>query len=312
MSIRRPSTWGRGLYDAVVDPVEHWVDRRSESVPLLQLLPALSLVTLLLGGALTIVAAYSVLEQAPFQAGVGLTLSNYATVLTTPYYLRVFGESFLVAVGVTALSLLVAYPAAYHIAFMDSEYKQLYLLSLVLPFWINLIVRTFAWQLILGESGLVNYLLVDALGVLGEPLKLLFSTGAIVVGLVHVFLPFAVIPLYTSLRRVDRAHVEAAQNLGANRLQAFVEVVLPQTAPGVAASAVIVFVLSFGSFVIPDMLGGQGNLMIGNIIAQLFGPRFDWALGSAMASVFVAVVAVLVYLFNRSMGLQDLYGGETA
>ncbi|MFB6184174.1 MAG: ABC transporter permease, partial [Haloarculaceae archaeon] len=211
----------------------------------------------------------------------------------------------------TVISLALAYPAAYYIAFMDSKYKNIYLLMLILPFWINLIIRTFAWQLILGKKGLINYVVYNVLGLVDAPMNLLFSKAAIVLGLVHVFMPFAVIPLYTSLERIDRSHIESSRNLGANRLQTFYEVVLPQNAPGIAASTVIVFVLSFGSFVIPDMLGGSGNVMIGNIISQMFGRNYDWAFGSAIATVFVVTVVVLVYLFNRTMGLQSLYGDDS-
>jgi ABC-type spermidine/putrescine transport system permease subunit I len=296
----------------VGEPAGRWLDRHDDRIPLLQLLPGLFWVIGILGGALVIVLTYSFLETAPIQGALTPTLANYREFLSTPYYLAVFAESFLVAVAVTVLSLAVAYPAAYYIAFAGGRRRTLLLLLLVLPFWINLVVRTFAWQLILGEGGLIDYLARDLLGLVDEPVSFLFSRGAVVLGLVHVFMPFAVIPLYTSLDRIDPAHLEAARNLGANRLQAFYEVTLPQSVPGLAASGAIVFVLSFGSFLIPDMLGGQGNLLIGNVIARLFGESFDWALGSAAAVVFVVTALGLVYAFNRVVGLGSLYGGESA
>lgn len=312
MSTDEHTSWRHRTYEQWLKPLEDWLDDNSEYIPLMQMGPGMFWVFFFLGGALLLVVAYSFLKRAPISGQVTFTLSNYGIFFSEPYYQTVFVESFLIAVAVVVASLLLAYPAAYYIAFMDSEYKNVYLLMLILPFWINLIIRTYAWQLILGRKGLINYLLYNVFGVIDAPMNFLFSKAAIVVGLVHVFMPFAIIPLYASLDRIDHSHIEAARNLGANRLQTFYEVVLPQNAPGIAASTVIVFVLSFGSFVIPDMLGGSGNVMIGNIIAQMFGENFDWALGSAMATIFVVTVIVLVYGFNRAMGLQSLYGGEGA
>lgn len=300
----------RRTYDRLSAAAERWLDRHADAVPLLHLLPGLSWVVGVLGSALCIVFVYSLLETAPLSGEFVVTLDNYVTFLTTSYYLTVFVESFAIALVVTLLSLLAAYPVAYYIAFVATRFRSLLLLLLVLPFWINLVVRTFAWQLVLGEQGLIDYLARDLLGLTTAPVTLLYTRWAVIIGLVHVFMPFVVIPLYTSLDRIDRTHLEAARNLGANRLQTFYEVTLPQSVPGLAAGAVIVFVLSFGSFVIPDMLGGQGNLMIGNVIARLFLENFDWALGSAAACVFVVTVLALVYLFNRTVGLGELYGSE--
>lgn len=313
MSSAEPRQLIADVYELIADPIEAWFERKESYIPLLQLAPGFLWVLGLLGGSLLIILVYSFLESAPLSTGnLVITIANYQTIFATSYYLTVLLKSLLIAVAVTMISLLIAYPAAYHIAFMDSRFRNLYLLMLILPFWINLIIRTFAWQLILGQSGLINYVLVSLVGVLEAPLQMLYSPWAIIVGLVHVFMPFAVIPLYTSIQRIDRSHTEAARNLGANRFQTFYEVTLPQTLPGIAASSIIVFVLSFGSFVIPNMLGGQGNLMIGNIIAQLFGESFDWSLGSAMATLFVITVITLVYVFNRAIGLRSLYGSDTA
>lgn len=312
MSVKQFRQLRQRAYERWVTPIEDWLDRHGGYAPSLQLFPGMFWVFFFLGGALLLVLFYSFLETAPASGDLTFTLSNYVEFFTNNYYRSVFVESFFIAIAVTVISLVLAYPAAYYIAFMDSEYKNIYLLMLILPFWINLIIRTYAWQLILGKKGLINYVLFNILGIVNEPMNLIFSNAAIVLGLVHVFMPFAVIPLYTSLERIDRSHIESSRNLGANRLQTFYEIVLPQNLPGIAASTIIVFVLSFGSFVIPDMLGGTGNVMIGNIIAQMFGRNFDWAFGSAMATVFVVTVVVLVYLFNRTVGLQSLYGDDGA
>jgi ABC-type spermidine/putrescine transport system permease subunit I len=203
----------------------------------------------------------------------------------------------------------LTYPAAYYISFTDMEYKNLVLLLLILPFWMNIVIRTYAWRQIFGQSGLINYVL----GVFGvEPLNMMFTKTSVVIGLVHVFLPFMLIPVYSSLSNIDRSQIESAKNLGANDLRAFREITLPQSLPGVGAGVMIVFVLSFGAFVVPNLLGGQQNSMIANIIGGMFLSVQAWEFGSAIAVIFTLIVLVLVYLFNRYIGLSGLYGGDSA
>lgn len=163
-------------------------------------------------------------------------------------------DSIIIGIKVTATTLFIAYPVAYFLAFTDSDYRNLMVLLIILPFWINIVIRTYAWRLILGRQGVLNYFLVN-LGILSAPGDYLFSQNAIVLGLVHVFLPFMLLPIFTSLNKFDRTQIEAAKNLSANSLQAFYEVTLPQTLPGVAAGVAIVYVLAFGSFVVPLLLG---------------------------------------------------------
>lgn len=284
--------------------------RRAGRLALLEVLPGLTLITALLGGSLAIVLVYSFLDPAPITDSSTLTLTHYREFITSGFYVGVLLNSMLIAVITTAASLAVAYPAAYYLTIMESEWKSLYLLLMILPFWINVVVRTYAWRLVLGTNGLINYLLVDVLGVVGAPLNLLYSKYAIAVGLVHVFLPFMLIPIFISLNSIDRSGVEAAKNLGANKLVAFSEITFPQSLPGVAAGVLLVFVMSFGAFVTPALLGGQQNVMIGNVIGDMFGSLQSWGLGSAISVVFIVVVVALVYLFNRQIGLSDIYGSS--
>lgn len=284
------------------------LEQYDEYLPLGQLFPGLFLIFGVLGCSVIIVGFYSVLQSAPPSGAVSFTVQNYLDFLTSSFYVSIFLESFLIGILVTVGCIAVAFPLAYKIAFMESEYKNFYLILCVLPFWINLVVRTYAWQLVFTRNGVINYVLMDLLGLIDQPLQLLFTDYAVFVGLLHVFLPFAIIPLYTSIDNIDQSHIEAAKDLGSNNLQAFYEVTLPQALPGIGASSIIVFVLAAGSFVIPDLLGGSNVVMIGNIIADMFTVNFSWGLGSAMAIMFTFTILVIVYIYNRVLGLEELYG----
>ena len=294
----------------------NWISDQFEGRPELtafaQISPALLLIAFLMGVSMIIIVFYSFLTDAPPAGNIALTLQNYTEFVGTDLYTSLFIDSLIIAVQVTLITVVLGYPVAYFLAFSDTERKNLYLILIILPFWMNLVVRTFAWRLILGTQGLINYLLVDVFSVISEPHNFLFSQFAVTIGLVHVFLPYIILPAYTALVRIDESQIEAAKNLGANKLEAFYEVTLPQSVPGLVAGVMIVFVLAFGSFLIPQLLGGQQNIMIANIIASMFAELRDWALGSAISIVFVFIILSVVYLFNRLMGLNQLYetGGD--
>jgi ABC-type spermidine/putrescine transport system permease subunit I len=287
-----------------------FLTRRGGVVSGLQLLPGLFWIVFFLGVSLAIIFVYSFLQQAPPQGALSLTTSNYREFFSTDLYISVLFSSLVIAIKTTSVTLLLAYPPAYYLAFTDSEWQNVFLLLLILPFWINIVIRTYAWRMILGPQGVINYVLVDLAGVLSAPAKLLYTENAVVVGLVHILLPFMLVPLYTSLDNIDHSHIEAAKNLGANEVEAFYEVTLPQSLPGISAGVVLVFVMAFGSFLTPILLGGSQNSMIANLIASMFRQINDWGLGSAMAVVFIVVVLGFVYGFNHLIGLEELYGGE--
>lgn len=287
--------------------ISSYSHRHDDTIPGAQLTTGLAILALFLSS-LAIIVFYSFLEQAPPQYGAQFTIQNYVEFLRNDFYRLVLWDSLVIAVESTVAALVVAYPVSYYLAFTESEHRNLMLLLVVLPFWINLVIRTYAWRLILGNQGVVNYLLVEVLAVSDQPRNLLFTQEAIVLGLLHIFLPYMVLPMYVSLDNVDRAHIEAAKNLGANDLQAFYEVTLPQSIPGAAAGIVLSFVLAFGAFVVPLLLGGTEHLMIANLIGQAFIEQFDWSLGSAMAICVTVFVLAFVYVFNSLVGLEELYG----
>lgn len=303
------------LHQQIIGPVNDRLEsvyryfrRDSDRVAAGQLLPALFWVGVFLLSSLLIMVVYSFAVGPP--GNLTLTLQNYHSIFTDMFYWSIMWDSFVIAVKTTLVCLAITYPAAYYLAFMVEKRKNLFLLLMILPFWINLVVRTYAWRLLLSTTGAINYFLVDVLGVIDQPMNMLFSQGAIVVGMIHIFLPFMLIPIYTSLARIDQDNIEAAKNLGAGRFETFYEVTLPQSLPGVTAAVLLTFVLSFGSFLTPQLLGGQSNIMIANVIASFFGLINDWGLGAALSVVFVVLVLAFVYLVNKVVGLEELYGSE--
>jgi ABC-type spermidine/putrescine transport system permease subunit I len=290
--------------------VNRYVDSNTSRIPVLQLVPGLFWVLGLLVLSLVIIVIYSFIPSTQNISVSEFSLLNYREFLNTRLYIQVLWDSFVVGLKTTVLGLIIGYPVAYYLAFMDVRWRYGLLVLIILPFWMNYVIRTYAWRLILGRKGMLNYLLYDLTGLLDSPTSFLFSELAVMIGLVHVFLPFFVLPLYANLSSLDPSHREAAKNLGANKLETFIEVTLPLSMPGIVTSAVLVFVLAFGSFVIPQLLGGNQFLMIGNIIADMFTGFQNWPLGSAISIVFVSIIIVIVYALNKVAGLGNIYSGD--
>ncbi|CAB5524123.1 MULTISPECIES: ABC transporter permease [Pseudomonadaceae] len=219
-------------------------------------------------------------------------------------YLGIFQRSFWLAVATTAGCLLIGFPTALYLALQSERKRNLLLFLVTVPFWTNLLVRVYAWMLLLRNGGLVD----SALGVFGVPegsVGLLYSNGAVMIGLLYSFLPFMVLPIYTSLEKLDWRLVEAAFDLGANRWQALKRVILPLALPGMLAGATLVFIPALGNYIIPELLGGGKALMIGNLIQLQFGSGHNWPLGSALAfSLFSLVLLALLFNGLRQRGQE--------
>ncbi len=226
---------------------------------------------------------------------------------TLQHYERAFGVFFIIlrrSIGLagltTVICLLVGYPLAFFISTRRRRLvQQITLFLVILPFWTNFLIRTYAWRILLGEQGTINGLLLS-LGLIDEPITMLNTQFAVLVGLVYGFLPFMVLPIFASVERFNFRYVDAAHDLGANDIRAFLRVVLPLTMPGVLAGCALVFIPSVGAFVTPDLLGGTKGLMIGNLINKQFGGSGNMPLGSALSIVMMAVVmlSLLVYVFS--------------
>lgn len=284
---------------AAPDPASRARPRRGPDPFLLWTVgPGLLYLALFFAAPMATVGAYSFAESTP-AGGVApaFTLENYRRV-ADPLYLAVLGRSTVLALATTAVSLLLSFPAAWAIRGMERRRRPLLLALIVLPSWMNLLVKNYAWIVVLRRQGVVNTLLLS-LGVIGEPLPLLFNDGAVLVGLVHTYLPFMLLPLYVALDRMDWRLVEAARDLSAGSWQTFRSVVLPQTAGGVAVGCTLVFVPALGAFVTPDLLGGARSLMVGTLVENQVLLVRNWPFAAALAVALMAVVVAALVLSRR-------------
>jgi spermidine/putrescine transport system permease protein len=197
------------------------------------------------------------------------------------------------------LCLALGFPLAYYMAQLSAQRQGLWVLLIIIPFWTNFLVRTYAWMFLLRADGVMNTLLLG-LGLIEHPIEILYSDAAVLIGLVYGYLPFMVLPLYAVLARLDRAVVEAASDLYASGWQVFRRVILPLTKPGVVAGCLLVFIPSVGAFITPDLLGGAKTMMIGNLIQHEYLVVRDWPLGSALSFVLMAVVLIGMMIYIRS------------
>jgi ABC-type spermidine/putrescine transport system permease subunit I len=181
------------------------------------------------------------------------------------------------------------------------------LIAVLLPFWSSLLVRTFAWQVILRDTGIINRFLLD-LGVIHEPLALIRTTAGVIIGMSHILLPFMVLPLYAVMRRIDPEFGRAAANLGASPTTAFLRVFVPLSLPGIAAGSLLVFILALGFYITPALLGGLGDQMISQLIVQQIQQRLDWGFGTAMSVLLVAITLIVLLVASRLVRIRDVFG----
>lgn len=212
-----------------------------------------------------------------------------------PVYLRILLRSLSFAALTVLVTLLLCYPVAFWVSRLPERSRLFFLFLITLPFFSSLIVRLYAWLLILKPTGFLNSALMG-LGLISQPLEILYTPTAVVLGMVYVMVPFMFLPLYAAVDNLDRAQVEASMDLGANRVQTFLKVVLPQTLPGIMGGAVIVFIPSVGNFIVPDILGGAKGLMIGNLVEQQFLSSRNWPFGSALSMVIMSVVLTVLLI----------------
>lgn len=269
---------------------------RSGAITGLLVLPTAGWYFLLLLVPLGVLLVFSVGERAPAGGyAPGLTLENY---LNLPTRLTAFTNTVWLALGGTALSLLVAYPLAYYLATRAGDKKTLLLVLVIVPFWTSFLIRTYAWLTILGNTGLPA--LLESVG-LGR-VVLLNTPLAVMLGIVYNYLPLMVFPLFVSLERLDKRLLEASKDLGAGRLRTFTQVTLPLTLPGVLAGIILVFIPIMGEYLIPALLGGGKVFFVGNALVDTFLQSRNWPFGSAMAIglIIVVLVAVSIYLWLGS------------
>lgn len=266
--------------------------------------PATLYVGLLVAVPLCILVAYSFWTQTYVEIDRTLTWANYQEAFTDPLVRHLIIRSVAIAGAVTLATVGLAYPIAYFIAFRTQK-KTLWLLLITIPFWSSYLLRVFSWKLILGFNGVMNSALIS-LGLIQEPLTfLLYNEFAVVLTLAHAWAPFAILPIYVSLQKIDRSLLEAATDLGCSKLERFVRVTLPLTVPGIIAACLIIFIPTVGDYVTPALVGGSQGKMVANLIQVQFGAANNWPLGatlSLLAMLSVGCVAILFVVVVTALG----------
>jgi putative spermidine/putrescine transport system permease protein len=238
---------------------------------------------------------------------VGAGLSNYTRFFEQEAYVRVLANTFWIALLTTGVCLLIGFPFAYLMTVVPGRIAGLLLIAVLLPFWSSALVRTFAWQVILRDTGIINSFLVDT-GLVSEPLPLIRTTAGVIIGMSHILLPFMVLPIWAVLRRIDPELSRAAANLGASPATAFRRIVLPLSLPGVLAGCLLVFVLALGFYITPALLGGPRDQMISQLIVEQIERQLDWGFAAAMSVLLMATTFAILFVASRFVRLRDVFG----
>lgn len=286
-------------------------ERRNSRVRTFLLLPALIIIGLFGLTPLSIAVVYSFLEPGTY-GGVEWVFSTDAyvqflferdifddTLTFNTAYLQIFGRSFGLAVVTMTGTLILGFPVAYFIAARPADQRNFWLFAITLPFWTNLLIRTYSMLLIVRDEGFVNLVLMK-LGVITEPLEMLYTDGAVLAGLIYSYLPFMILPIYASLEKFNFSLLEAGHDLYASRIQVFRYVVIPISRPGIVAGCVLVLIPALGAYITPELLGGGKKLMIGNLIALQFGSGRNWPFGSAAALILMSIVLIALLVSLRA------------
>jgi spermidine/putrescine transport system permease protein len=232
--------------------------------------------------------------------------ANWQEFFTDSYYHVAIWKTLRISVLATLICAIAGYIPAYFIANTTFKHKWLLMLLLILPFWVSFIIRTYSWIHVLGNQGFVNTTLIF-FGVIDEPVKLLYTEGSVIMGMIHFLLPYMVLNIYVSLDGIDRNLVSAARTLGSTPRQAFFEVTLPLSLPGLAAGSLLCFVLSAGTFVTPQILGGPRDFMFGSLIFDALMDELNWPMGATLSFVMLIMLGTIVIIYNRIMGLSQIY-----
>jgi spermidine/putrescine transport system permease protein len=288
--------------------VLHRLGRSEAASGLAMISPTAVYAILLLGAPLALIFLYSFLTDGYLEIIRSFTFANYIEAWTNELYRVVMLRSLFVSLTVTAVTVLLAFPVAYFVSFhVDPSRKALWLFLITIPFWTSYLIRVFLWKVILGYNGVVNSGLMG-LGIISEPLQWInYNVGAVVVTLAHAYAPFAILPIFVSLEKIDRSLLEAGQDLGESRFMTFLRVTLPLAMPGVIASVLIVFIPTIGDFVTPQLVGGPEGRMVANLIQLQYLKLDNYPLGSAIA-VSAMVIVTLVSLFFLYLNRRYLRG----
>lgn len=270
------------------------------------LTPSLLAIFALVVVPMSFILVYSFYENVDLAVDrVAFQFGNWQELLTDGYYRSAIWKTLRLSVIVTVLAAVLGYIPAYFIAMTKFKHKWLLLLLLILPFWVSFIIRTLSWIHIMGNQGVINGILMW-LGVTDEPIKMMYNEFAVIVGFIHVFLPYMILNIYVSLEGIDQNLEPAARTLGATPWQAYLEVTLPLSLPGLAAGCLLVFVLTGGSYVTPLILGGPSDFLYGNLIYDAVVVELNWPMGATLSFTLLVLLGLVVTLYSRLMGMNQL------
>jgi len=240
--------------------------------------------------------------------GMNFECQNGQAVCFDPLYAQILWRSLTLAFNSTVLVILLAYPLAYFIARAHPKRRNTFLFMVLVPLWTNFVIRVYAWMMLLRTQGVINSVLGWLAGVVGihfAPFEMLYTPGAVLVGMVYEFLPFMILPIFTSLEKIDNSLYEAAADLGANPIRTFLRVTLPLSMPGVVAGTILVFIPVMGTFIVSDLLGGKQVILIGNLIQRQFLDARDPTFGSAASLILMAMTLVVTFFYTRKFGFGE-------
>jgi len=254
------------------------------------------------GATIVYIIALSFLKRNPDGFGVIMefTLENYAK-LFDANYAKVFWQTLRLGVITTALCVLIGYPFGYFMGRASKRWRTILMLLVIVPFWTNALIRVYGWRLLLVGNGPINQFLI-AIGLIDKPLKLLNTHGAMILGMVYALLPFMILPTYTSVEKMDWSLVDAGRDMGANPAKVFLTVTLPQTAPGLMAGCVLVFVPSLALFFMADLMGGPSDIVIGNLVYDQLLKSRDWPFAAVLSVVLLLITSLIMYIYRRLGG----------
>lgn len=271
------------------------------------LTPALTVVILFLVIPVCFIAVYSFWLRAPSGAVIpAFQFGNYQRFFADFFYPSILLRTIRVSLECVVLCVAMGYIPAYFFYRSESRNKQIYLLLIMLPFWVSFIIRTMSWINIMGDTGLINHVLLRS-GLITSPISMLYNEATVLMGLIMYLLPFMILNIYVSLEGIDKSLLEAARSMGCTEWQAFKEVTLPLSLPGVSAGCLLVFVLTAGTYLPPMILGGPGNEMIANLIFSRVIATLDWPFGSAISVILLALLFVIVWTYNRYLGINRIF-----
>jgi len=281
--------------------------KKTAGISVLTLLPLYLFTIVFITGPLIYMFILSFLTRAETWGVVNeFTLRNYLDILE-PICLKTFFESFKLAIITTMFNIIVGYPYGYFMAKLNDKWKKRMLLLIMIPFWISSLMRLYGWIIIFRANGVLDRILMG-IGIINEPLKLLYTYPAVAVGMVYALLPFMIFSVYSSAEKLDWSIVEAARDLGAGRWQAFTTITLKMTLPGLMSGVVLTFIPSMGLFFIADILGGNKVVLVGNLIQEQLMKAHNWPFAAALSVVLMILTSLMIYLYRRITHVRDLEG----